>query len=77
MPKRYINDGPLFATALAKTHASSRQAIMIVISALTAAKVIVEELSFSHTYFTKAQCNSCEVLAAEVLHNLKPTVPLV
>ena len=77
MSKHYIIDGKVFNAAPDRTQISTRQAMMIITPAFTAAGVHVDELSLSRASFVQAQYGSYEVVAAEVRQNFQPTVPLV
>ena len=77
LPKRCIIDDPHFNAALDRTRTSTRQAMMIVTPALSAAGIDVSQLALSRTSLMGARNVARETLAEAVRNDFQPTVPLV
>ena len=77
LPKRCVIEDPAFNSALDRTQTSTRKAIMIVMPALAAAGLDVNQLTMSRSTMMDARNESRELMAASVSQNFQPMVPLV
>ena len=77
LQKRCIIEDPAFNSALDRTQTSTRNGIMIVMPALAAAGVDVNQLTLSRFSVMDARNKSRELLAGSVRQNFQPMVPLV
>ena len=77
LQKRCIIENPAFNSELDRTQTSTRKGIIIVMPALAAAGVDVNQLTLSRSSMIDARNKSRELLAGSARQNLQPMVPLV